>query len=81
MHEFSLAQGLHDQLVDLALKHGKSKVIRAEITVGKNAGIVAESFSFGIKVLKEQHKITKGMQINIIEDDGQDLVLQQVELE
>lgn len=81
MHEFSLAQGLHNQLIELARKHDATKIMRAEISIGKDAGIVVESFSFGVNVLVGQHDITKGMQVDIVEDDSADLILQKVELE
>ncbi len=81
MHEFSLAQGLHNQLIELAHKHDVSKITQVTISIGKNAGIVAESFSFGVNVLKDQYEITKGMNVNIVEDNGKDLILQQVTME
>ncbi len=81
MHEFSLAQGLHNQLVDLAREHEVDKILRAEVSIGKNAGIVVESFTFGFNVLVGQHDTTKGMNLEIIEDEGKDLILQKVELE
>lgn len=55
--------------------------MRAEISIGKDAGIVVESFSFGVNVLVGQHDITKGMAVDIVEDDSSDLILQKVELE
>lgn len=81
MHEFSLAQGLHTQLLDLARQHNCSKILFAEVAIGKNAGIVVESFSFGVNVMISQSEITKDMKCDIIENDGDDLVLQRVELE
>ena len=55
MHEFSLAQGLHRQLLDLVKQHQADKVTRAEILIGSNAGIVEESFMFGVDILSRQH--------------------------
>ncbi len=81
MHEFSLAQGLHSQLLQLARQHEVDKITKAIVSIGKDAGIVVESFSFGVNVLKEQHEITRGMEIDIIEDAGKDLILQKVTLE
>ena len=49
MHEFSLAQGLHKQLMDLSHEHQATKVLEAEVSVGADAGIVVESFVFGFK--------------------------------
>lgn len=80
MHEFSLAQGLHGQLLDLARKHQADKVTRAEILIGSNAGIVEESFLFGVDILSRQDPRTEGMEVTIIRDDGQDLMLMKVDL-
>lgn len=81
MHEFSLAQGLHDQLLALIREHDMKRVLKAEVIVGENAGIVAESFVFGLNVLKEQYDATKAMEFVIQSDDSKDLILSKVELE
>lgn len=81
MHEFSLAQGLHDQLLDLAREHRVAKVLQAEVLVGGESGIVVESFVFGFNVLAEQSEVTKGMALVIEPDSGADLILQNVKLE
>lgn len=80
MHEFSLAQGLHDQLVALAEQH-TSMIRSAVVGVGDSAGIVVDSFVFGFNVLAEQHPATRGMKLVIESQDGNDLVLQTAELE
>jgi hydrogenase nickel incorporation protein HypA/HybF len=81
MHEFSLAQGLHNQLIDLAREHQIAKVLRAEVAVGDDAGIVVESFVFGFNVLAGESAVTQGMNLIITSASGQDLVLLRVELE
>lgn len=81
MHEFSLAQGLHTQLLDLVREHDMERVRMAEVCIGANAGIVEESFLFGFNVLAEQHKETKGIDLVIIHNDSTDLILQRLELE
>lgn len=81
MHEFSLAQGLHNQLVDLAQKNSTLKILKATVLVGENAGIVVESFVFGFTILAEQHDTTSGMQLIIESGTGDDLMLMRVELE
>ena len=81
MHEFSLAQGLHDQLIDLAIEHKVSKILKAEVGVGSNAGIVKDSFTFGFNVLLTQNEITQGMELVIENNSGDDLVLLRVEME
>jgi hydrogenase nickel incorporation protein HypA/HybF len=81
MHEFSLAQGLHTQLLDLVRGHRADKILKAEVAVGDTAGIVLESFVFGFNVLADQDVATKGMDLVIVSDSGQDLVLLRVELQ
>lgn len=81
MHEFTLAQGLHSQLLELACEHQAAKILKAEIAVGDDAGIVIESFVFGFKVLADEAEVTKGMDLVIVPDSGRDLVLLRVELE
>ncbi len=81
MHEFSLAQGLHGQIMELLSEHGMSRVIRVEVRIGADSGIVVESFVFGVNVLLEQYPETRDARLDIIEDSGSDLILQQLELE
>lgn len=80
MHEFSLAQGLHDQLIDLAREHEVEKVLKAEVCIGENAGIVVESFVFGFNVLAGQNPTTEGCELITQSDDGKDLVLMRLEM-
>ncbi|MFT5700964.1 MAG: hydrogenase nickel incorporation protein HypA/HybF [Desulforhopalus sp.] len=81
MHEFSLAQGLHTQLMDLVRAHEMKTVRMVEVSIGSSAGIVEESFLFGFNVLAEQYEETKGLNVVVIHDDSSDLILQRVELE
>lgn len=81
MHEFSLAQGLHTQLMDLIQEHGMKSVRMAEVRIGSNAGIVEESFLFGFNVLAEQFEETKGIKLVVTHDESTDLILQRLELE
>lgn len=81
MHEFSLAQGLHTQLMDLVREHGMKRVRMVEIVVGNNAGIVEESFLFGFNVLVDQYEETKGIDLVVEHDESSDLILQRLELE
>ncbi len=80
MHEFSLAQSLFDQLMDLAREHQAAKVLKAEICIGENAGIVVESFVFGFNVLASQNDTTKETELIVQSDDGKDLILMRLEL-
>jgi Zn finger protein HypA/HybF involved in hydrogenase expression len=81
MHEFSLAQGLHTQLMDLVCEYEMKSVRMVEVCIGANAGIVEESFLFGFNVLAGQFEETKGINLVVIHDDGTDLILQRLELE
>jgi len=49
MHEFSLAQGLVNQLLALAGQHHSRKICTVRVEIGSLAGIVADSFAFGSK--------------------------------
>ncbi len=81
MHEFSLAQGLHSQLLDLVREHDMVRVKKAIVLIGENAGIVVDSFVFGVNVLLEQYPETREMELVIEHDNGQDLILQSLDLE
>lgn len=80
MHEFSLAQGLHDQMMDLAREHEVEKITKAEVCIGDNAGIVVESFVFGFNVLAGQNPVTEACELVTQNDDGKDLVLMRLEM-
>lgn len=79
MHEFSLAQGLHDQILDLAAKHQAVKILKAEICVGSDTGIAVHPFSCGLNALIEQNESTRDMDLAIIRDSSNDLILKRVE--
>lgn len=81
MHEFSLAQGLHSQLMDLVREHEMKRVRMAEIVIGEDAGIVEDSFLFGFNVLVDQYEETKGLELQVTRNNSADLVLQRLELE
>ena len=80
MHEFSLAQGLYDQLLDLLDEHGADKIIMAEVGVGRDSGIVVDSFTFGFDVLARSSEKTRDIKLVTVEDSGSDLMLLRVEL-
>lgn len=81
MHEFSLAQGLMQQLEDLACQHGVKKICTVRVAIGIRSGIVADSFSFGFEVLAGENPLTGEAVLEISEAEGDDLVLTQVEME
>ena len=65
MHEFSLAQGLHVQLLQLAEEHGAGAISVVRVEIGSLAGIVVDSFSFGFEVLARQNKRTENAVLEI----------------
>ena len=67
MHEFSLAQGLFKQLLQLAATHHAEKIIRVRVEVGKLSGIVTESFSFGFEILAGKNELTSEAVLDITE--------------
>jgi len=81
MHELSLAQGLMDQLHDLAAAHGAEKVITVHVDIGTEAGIVVGSFTFGFDAIKGSDKLTENAVLEINRTPGSDLILTRVEME
>ena len=67
MHEFSLAQGLFSQILQLAESHGAQKIITVRVEVGKLSGIVVDSFSFGFEILSKEKKLTENAILEIRE--------------
>lgn len=80
MHEFSLAQGLHGQLLDLLRQHQATKILSVEIAVGGAAGIVVDSFLFGFNILAEEDPATRDLELMVSHNSGADLILMRVEL-
>ena len=69
MHEFSLAQGLMSQLLELAAQHRATKIITVHVTIGKLSGIVVDSFSFGFETLTRTNDLTNGAVLEITESE------------
>ncbi len=69
MHEFSLAQGLFSQILQLAESHGAQNIIIVRVEIGKLSGIVADSFSFGFEVLARENELTENAVLEITEVD------------
>ncbi|MCL7486626.1 MAG: hydrogenase maturation nickel metallochaperone HypA [Desulfobulbaceae bacterium] len=65
MHEFSLAQGLMNQLCQLADEHGATAIITVRVSIGRLSGIVADSFSFGFETLAGENSLTKKAALEI----------------
>ena len=81
MHELSLAQGLLDQLGELTELHGSTTVLVVRVAIGKQAGIVADSFCFGFDALKKEYPFSEKATLEIQNTDGTELILSQVEME
>lgn len=69
MHEFSLAQGLMSQLIQLAEQHKANRIIKVNVTIGKLSGIVSDSFSFGFEALTCENPLTKNAVLEITETE------------
>ena len=69
MHEFSLAQGLMTQLLQLAEQHKATRVLTVKVTIGRLSGIVADSFSFGFETLSGENPLTKNAVLEITETE------------
>ncbi|MDH3349546.1 MAG: hydrogenase/urease maturation nickel metallochaperone HypA [Desulfobulbaceae bacterium] len=81
MHEFSLAQNLLGQLLELAAQHQARKIIRVEVQLGESSNIVADSFQFGFDVLSKENEICRSAKLVLQPTAGNDLILAQVEME
>jgi len=81
MHELSLAQGLLDQLAALARQHRASRIVRVEVAIGRQAGIVVDSFVFGFNAIRTTLEATREATLVVTATDGCDLVLNRVEME
>lgn len=46
MHEFSLAQSLVEQVTDLVVRQGATKVTRIEVSIGAMSGVMKDPFEF-----------------------------------
>lgn len=67
MHEFSLAQGLVNQLLGLADRHHAQKICTVRVEIGSLAGIVADSFAFGFEVLSQENSLLEQAVLEITE--------------
>jgi len=71
VHEFSLAQGLFNQLLQLADTHQAEKIVIVRVEIGRLSGIVVDSFSFGFEILARENELTRTaiLDITVIEPD------------
>ena len=69
MHEFSLAQGLMSQLLQLAEQNNATRIIKVKVTVGRLSGIVVDSFSFGFETLSRETSLTNRAVLEITESE------------
>ena len=69
MHEFSLAQGLISQVLQLGRSHQAQEIITVRVEIGKLSGIVTDSFSFGFEVLAKENRMTEKAVLEITRID------------
>ena len=69
------------QLEELARQHDATTVYTVRVEIGKQSGIVAESFSFGFEILAKEYPLMDRAVLEIQESEGDDLLLSQVEME
>ena len=81
MHELSLAQGLLEQLAQLADQHKAAAVLIVRVSIGTCSGIVVDSFVFGFDAIKTEVACLADAVLEIEETAGDDLVLIRVEME
>jgi len=81
MHELSLAQGLLSQLEQLAADNNATTVLIVQVDIGKDAGIVIDSFTFGFNAIKIEVPLTKQAKLIISQTEGNDLILTRVKME
>lgn len=81
MHEFSLAQSLVAQLLELAAQHKAMKIYVVSVNIGVLSGIVTDSFTFGFEILAKEQPVLAGAKLEITATDGSDLILSRVEME
>lgn len=65
MHEFSIAQGLVDQLKGLLELHKRHSVTAIKLSIGKFSGVVIDSLLFALNVLSEQEPGLRGMKVEV----------------
>lgn len=81
MHELSLAQALLEQLDELVRAHHARRIVRVEVAIGRQAGIVTDSFVFGFDAIKKTLPSTREAVLGVTAASGRDLVLSRVEME
>ncbi len=69
MHEFSLAQGLVQQALDLVREHRAERVRSLTVLVGPFAGVVAESFVFAFETLKREEPCLREAELRLVQPD------------
>ncbi|MDW7773971.1 MAG: hydrogenase maturation nickel metallochaperone HypA [Desulfobulbaceae bacterium] len=70
MHEFSLAQGLYTQLLQLADTHRAARIVKVRVEIGRLSGVVADSFSFGFEILTQENELTRGAILDITQTEA-----------
>jgi hydrogenase nickel incorporation protein HypA/HybF len=80
MHEYSLVQAMFDQIGGLLARHGAMSVRRVRVRIGAFAGVEPVLFRTAYDVYRVKTPCA-GAALEILECGGDDLVLDQLELE
>ena len=70
MHELSLASSMIATILEVATKNNAAKILKINLKFGKFALVQEEQFRFCIDMLKEEHEMTKNMEVVIIWEEG-----------
>ncbi|MHA1167749.1 MAG: hydrogenase maturation nickel metallochaperone HypA/HybF [Candidatus Hodarchaeales archaeon] len=70
MHEFSIAQMIHEQLVEVIEKHNGKSVKRVKLKIGEFSLIVVEQLDFCLKIASEEDDRFKNCEYEYETDPG-----------
>jgi len=65
MHEFTLAEGMAQELIRIAKEHKASAVREVYVSIGALSGIVRESFVFGFEIIKEHEPLLQHAELHV----------------
>ncbi|MFW9990421.1 MAG: hydrogenase maturation nickel metallochaperone HypA [Candidatus Odinarchaeota archaeon] len=71
MHEFSIAQMIHEQVLEILEQHGGKKVKRVKLKIGEFSLIQVEQLDFSLKILAEDDKRFDGDIYEYIEEKAE----------
>lgn len=73
MHEFSLAEGVLEIVLDTARDNSLTSVADVRLDVGKLSGVSIDAVRFAWEFLSNEHDLTKGAQLSVNEPPGRGL--------